>query len=228
MKRHPVIKVIGFVLVVMGGLLFFWLFPLKLISRLAARSGKSAPCPASLAWLLDNPVRRRTMRPLLDRIGIRPGERVLELGPGPGAFTVDAARRVGPEGRLIAVDIQPEMIAQVAKRVQAAGLVNVETHVASAYNLPLDDASLDRAFLVTVLPEIPDRRRALAELRRVLKPGGMLSITEEFLDPDYLFPFETIRLVEASGFSLEQRLGNFWVYTVNFRRNGEHTGGCYG
>lgn len=219
MKRHPVIKVIGFVLAIIGGLLFFWLFPLKLISRLAARSGRSAPCPSSLAWLLDNPVRRRYVRLLLDRVGVRPGERVLELGPGVGAFTVDAARRVEPEGRLIAVDIQPEMIAQVERRVQAAGLANVETHVASAHDLPLDDVSIDRAFLVTVLPEIPDRRRALAELRRVLKPGGVLSITEEFPDPDYLFPFETIRLVEASGFSLEQRLGNFWVYTVNFRRD---------
>jgi len=219
MKRCP-IRAAKLALAILGGLLFFWLFPLKLISRLAARSGRSAPCPSALAWLLDNPVRRRYIRLLLDRVGIRPGERVLELGPGPGAFTIDAARRVGPQGRLIAVDIQPEMIAQVEKRVQAAGLDNVELHVASAYDLPLGDASIDRAFLVTVLPEIPDRHRALAELRRVLKPGGVLSITEEFPDPDYLFPFETIRLVEASGFSLEQRLGNFWVYTVNFRSKG--------
>jgi hypothetical protein len=74
-----------------------------------------------------------------------------------------------------------------------AGLANVETHVSDAYHLPLDDESVDRAFLVTVLPEIPNRQRALAELRRVLrspkpaegKLGGVLSITEEFLDPDY-------------------------------------------
>lgn len=203
---------------IIGGLVFFWLFPLKLISRLAARFGHSAPCPASLNWLVDNPVRRYYMHPVLDRVSIQPGERVLELGPGPGALTVEAARRVGAEGRLIAVDIQPQMIAQVEKRIQQAGLTNVETHVANAYHLPLDDAGVDRAFLVTVLPEIPDQARALAELRRVLKPGGLLSITEEFADPDYPFAFETIRRVEAAGFKLDQRFGSFWVYTINFKK----------
>jgi SAM-dependent methyltransferase len=209
-------KLLLIVLGIMCGLVFFWLFPLKLISRLAARLGHSAPCPSSLAWLVNNPIRRRYMRPILDRVGIRLGERVLELGPGPGAFTLDAARRVGPGGRIVAVDIQPEMIAQVERRVRGAGLINVEAHVASAYALPLDDASVDRAFLVTVLPEIPDQARALAELRRVLKPGGVLSITEEFYDPDYPFPFETIRRAGTAGFSLEQRFGNWWLYTLNF------------
>ena len=156
--------------------------------------------------------------PILDRVGIQTGECVLELGPGPGAFTVDAARRVGSEGRIIAVDIQPEMIAQVEERVREANLSNVETHVASAYELPLENESIVRAFLVTVLPEIPDQNRALTELRRVLKPGGRLSITDEFMDPDYPFPAETIRRVGAAGFELEQRFGGFWVYTINFRR----------
>ena len=82
---------------------------------------------------------------------------------------------------------------------------------------------------VTVLPEIPDQDRTLTELRRVLrspepakgKPGGLLSITEEFPDPDYPFASETIRRVEAAGFSLERRFGNFWLYTVNFRKSAE-------
>jgi len=158
------------------------------------------------------------MGPVLDRVGIRPGEHVLELGPGPGIFTVEAARRVGPEGRLVAVDIQPEMIAQVQKRVREAGLANVETQVSDAYHLPLDDESVDRAFLVTVLPEIPDRQRALAELRRVLKPDGVLSITEEFLDPDYPLARTTIRWAKEAGFELAERHGNWWVYTLNFRK----------
>jgi len=217
-KQNPVWKALCILLAIAGGLVFFWLFPLKLISRVASRFGHSSPCPASLSWLVDNPLRRRSVGLGLDRIGIRPGERVLELGPGPGTFTVGAALRAGVEGRLIAVDIQPKMIAQVEQRVREAGLTNVETHVASAYALPLDDGSVDRAFLITVLPEIPDRGRALVELHRVLRPGGVLSITEEFYDPDYLFLPETIRLVEATGFRLVERFGNLWVYTANFRR----------
>jgi ubiquinone/menaquinone biosynthesis C-methylase UbiE len=203
---------------IVAGLAFFWLLPLKLISRLAARFGHASPCPATLSWLVDNPFRRRYMRPVLDRAGIRPGERVLELGPGPGAFTVGAACRVGSQGQLMAVDIQPEMIARVERKVRQAGLTNVETHLASAHALPLDDNSVDRAFLVTVLPEIPDRERALAELHRVLRPGGLLSITEEFADPDYLFLSETVRLVEAAEFHFEERFGNVWAYTANFRK----------
>lgn len=222
-------KLIRVLLVIVGGLVLFWVFPLKLISRLASRLGYSAPCPAALSWMVENPVRRWYMRPLLDRVGIQPGERVLELGPGPGAFTVEAARRAEPGGSLVAVDIQPQMIAALEQKVQAERLSNVETHVADAYALPVEDETVDRAFLVTVLPEIPDRQRALAELRRVLrKPdpangyrGGVLSITEEFLDPDYPLAQETIAWAEEAGFELEERYGNWWVYTLNFRRGGD-------
>ena len=217
-KQSPMWKVLWILVAIAGGLVFFWLFPLKLVSRLGAHFGHSSPCPAALSWLVDNPLRRAYTRPVLDRIGIRPGERVLELGPGPGAFTVGAALQAGPQGRLIAVDIQPKMIAQVEQRVREAGLTNVETHVASAYDLPIDAESIDRAFLITVLPEIPDRARALAELHRVLRPGGVLSIGEEFYDPDYLFLPETVRLVEAAGFRLVEHIGNLWAYAANFEK----------
>ncbi len=211
------LEIIGIAFFILAlGLVFFWLVVLKAVARLAARLGHASPCPASFSWIVNNPVRRRYMRPILDRVGIRAGERVLELGPGPGAFSLDAARMLGESGRLIAVDIQPEMIARLERRAREAGLTNIEAHTADAHHLPLPDASVDRAFLITVLPEIPDRARALSELRRVLRPGGTLSITEEFLDPDYLFAPETIRLVESAGFHLAQKYGGLWVYTLNF------------
>jgi ubiquinone/menaquinone biosynthesis C-methylase UbiE len=72
---------------------------------------------------------------------------------------------------------------------------------------------------VTVLPEIPDRDRALVELCRVLKPNGILSITEDFLDPDYLFEFETKKLVKKAGFTIAKRFGNVWHYTIHFRKD---------
>ena len=201
-----------------GGALFFWLVGMKVLARLGRRLGIAFPCPAEGSWILDNPLRRRLAPSQIDRVGIRPGEQVLELGPGPGALTVEAARRTGSEGRLIAVDIQPEMIARVERKIRSAGLSNVETHVADAYHLPLAEASVDRAFLVSVLPEIPDQSRALAELHRTLKPGGVLSITEEFPDPDYPLASETIKQVEAAGFQLVERYGNFWLYTLNFKK----------
>jgi SAM-dependent methyltransferase len=200
----------------LGGLVVFWLFGLKLLMKLM--KGRGEPCPTSWSWIVDNPLRRWDVRHALDWAGLRAGETVLELGPGPGAFTVDAAQRVGPEGCLIAVDIQPGMIAQVDARVKAAGVTNVETHVASAYELPLPDASVDRAYLITVLPEIPDPVRALREIHRVLKPGGIVSMTEEFLDPDYPRRATTVAWAKAAGFELAERYGNWWNYTLNFQR----------
>jgi ubiquinone/menaquinone biosynthesis C-methylase UbiE len=196
------------------GLLFFWLVVARLISKLGWRG----PCPASFSFVVNNPIRRWYMRPVLDRVGIRPREKVLELGPGPGAFTIEAARRTEPGGRLVAVDIQAKMIAAVERKVRESKLSNVETYLADASHLPLDNGSIDRAFLVTVLPEIPDRKRALKELRRVLKPGGVLSVTEEFLDPDYPLARTTIRWAEEAGFELEERHGNWWINTLNFRK----------
>ena len=200
-----------------AALLFFWFVLMKVASRLVARLGWSGLCPASVSFLVNNPVRRRYMRPVLDWAGIRPGERVLELGPGPGVFTIEAARRAGPAGRLIAVDIQPKMIAQVRQRVAASGLTNVEAYVAGAERLPIPDNSVDLALLISVLPEIQDRPAALAELCRVVRPGGILSITAEFTDPDYLFARETVRLLEAHGFKPAAMYGSWWRYTANFR-----------
>lgn len=200
-----------------GFLLLLWMVVFKIVIRIAARFGRTIPCPISLAWVLDSPIRQLWTRPVLDWAGIQPGEVVLELGAGTGVFTVAAAQRVGPQGRLVAVDIQPEMIRRVEQRMQATGLANVETRVAGAYHLPLADESVDRAFLISVLEEIPNPLRALAELRRVLKPDGIVSITAEFLDPDYWFPFETIRQFETAGFTVVNRFGNLWCYTINFR-----------
>ena len=197
-------------------ILFIWFILLKIVARIAARAGRSAPCPAFLARIVDNPFRHRYMRPVLGWIGIQPGEQVLELGPGPGAFTIAAARQTGADGRLFAVDIQPRMIAQVQERVQESGLSNVETHVANAYDLPIAAKSIDRVFLISVLPEIPDQTMALAELHRVLRPEGILSITAEFTDPDYLFARETLRLLEQNSFTLAEKHGNWWRYTMNF------------
>jgi ubiquinone/menaquinone biosynthesis C-methylase UbiE len=82
--------------------------------------------------------------------------------------------------------------------------------------MPLADCSLDCAFLVTVLGEVPDRPKALAELRRVLKPGGILSITESLPEPDYQFPDVVRDLCQASGFRLLEYHQRFLGFTMNF------------
>jgi ubiquinone/menaquinone biosynthesis C-methylase UbiE len=84
--------------------------------------------------------------------------------------------------------------------------------------LPFDNGSLDLVYMVTVLQEIPDRNRALHEVNRVLKPGGVLAVTELFPDPDYPWKSTTIKLCKGKGFVVDEVSGNFFNYTVRFKK----------
>jgi ubiquinone/menaquinone biosynthesis C-methylase UbiE len=114
-------------------------------------------------------------------------------------------------------DVQPQMLADLARRARAAGVHNVVAAEGDAQRLPYPDAVFDGAYLVGVLGEIPDPGAALRELRRVLKPGGRLVIGEVLvLDPDGL-PLAMLReAVGAAGFVLEQRLGPRVAYFARF------------
>jgi ubiquinone/menaquinone biosynthesis C-methylase UbiE len=160
------------------------------------------PFSYRLRWLLENPIRRfvHPLGPTVDRFRIREGTAVLELGPGSGYFTAEAASRAGAGGRLICVDIRPENARFLKRRLDRERVESAHVIVGDAQGLPLRDGSLDGAFLVTVLGEIPDRSRALGELRRTLKPGGVLSITESLPDPDYQTQGTVRRLCEEAGF----------------------------
>jgi ubiquinone/menaquinone biosynthesis C-methylase UbiE len=198
-----------------SALFFYWL---------SQRYKGTRACPYRWRWILDNLPRRRVVHPLrstVDGFHINRGRTVLELGPGPGYFTVEVARRLGPEGRLLCVDIQPKMIRALRRRLQREAVTNALPLVGNALALPLADRSVDGAFLVTVLGEVPDRLKALAELRRVLKLGGVLSITESLPDPDYQFPDVVRDLCRATGFRLLEHHRRLFGFTMNFAVDGE-------
>lgn len=158
---------------------------------------------------------------LIERSGIGQGMTVLELGSGSGGFTTFVARAVGQEGKVYAIDIQPGMLAQLRGKLASSenrDIENVEVREASAYDLPFEDGSLDLVYMVTVLPEIPNRSRALREVRRVLKSGGILAVSEFLPDPDYPLRSTTIRTCQDEGFVLDASSGNLWNYTVRFRK----------
>ena len=162
----------------------------------------SLPCPSVTAWRFDNPLVRRLTRTTLDRLAIRPGQRILEIGPGPGRLLIPAAQRVLPGGEAVDIDIQQGMIDRLKVRAERAGVSNLTAILGDATEPHVPEAGFDLVFLCTALGEIPDRAAALSQCYRALKPGGVLSITEIFGDPHYQFRSVVQRLAALIAESL--------------------------
>jgi ubiquinone/menaquinone biosynthesis C-methylase UbiE len=184
------------------------------------------PCPYSLAAALDMPGRRLVAGPrrVLDAFGVGPGLTVLEIGPGTGFYTLEAARRVGSSGRLICLDLQPEMLLHARRRLEASGLRAAFLR-ADARALPLGSETVDHVLLVTVLGEIPERASALAEISRVLRAGGRLSVSEQFPDPDFVTTRTLRRELAAAGF-VEKETRGWLFYTSTWVRASTARGGA--
>jgi ubiquinone/menaquinone biosynthesis C-methylase UbiE len=176
----------------------------------------SLPCPSLTAWRFDNPLLRRLTRTTLDRLELRPGQRILEIGPGPGRLLIQAAQRVLPGGEAVGIDIQPGMIERLKTKAEKAGVTNLTAILGDAAQPHVAEASFDLVFLCTALGEIPDRAAALAQCHRALKSGGMLSITEILGDPHYQSRSVVQRLAEAAGFRLQSIQGGWWTFMATF------------
>jgi ubiquinone/menaquinone biosynthesis C-methylase UbiE len=203
-----IIIILAIVVLLIGGALWW-----RRASRL-----RSLPCPTWFAWFLESSfwANIRRMPPSLDRLDLGPGMRVIDVGCGPGRLTIPVARAVEPNGEALALDIQEGMLERLQKRTDAAGLKNVRPILGGIGEVEIESDSFDRALLVTVLGEIPDREAALREIYRVLKPGGILSITEIFPDPHYQTGATVRGLCQAAGFRLAKEFGHVLAFTMNF------------
>ena len=180
------------------------------------------PMPQWMANLIDNPMRRRIQPPesMPLRHGLKPGQVVLEVGPGNGRYSLATARYLGESGKLVVVDIEPKMIHRVVERAQAEGATNVEARTANVHALPFEDGTFDAVYMITVIGEIPQPERAAAEFYRVLKPGGTLAFSELFLDPDYPLAGTLIRWAGRAGFTAWHKTGGFFAYSLVFEKPG--------
>jgi predicted methyltransferase len=142
----------------------------------AGRHGPLFP-PKDLG-LLEGPDRDAWQKPdeIMDALGIADGASVADIGAGAGWFTIRLARRVGPNGRVFAQDVQRQPLEAVRRRVAREGLLNVETRLGSDSdpNLPL--RSLDAVLVVDVYPEVEDRVTFLRNTAAALKAGGRIGI----------------------------------------------------
>ncbi len=138
-----------------------------------------------LRWQFFGPPER-----ILDRAGITPGMQVLEVGPGPGSITVPLAQRVSARagGSVTCIEIQPEMIALLSQRLQIAKVLGVEVLQGDGRQLPFPENRFDVVLLVDVVGETPNSLALFRECARVLKPDGVLAVTEQLIDPDFRLP----------------------------------------
>ena len=173
-------------------------------------------CPYGQRFWVEAPhplITRARLREILEP---QPGERLLEIGPGTGYYTLDLAEWVGDDGTIEIFDIQQEMLDHTIRRARERGLENVNATVGDAQQLQWDDDSFDAAILIAVLGEIPDQDAALHELARVLKPGGRLVVGELFGDPHMVTAGALRERAEAAGLRFERQVGGKLGYFARF------------
>ena len=142
--------------------------------------------PHQFWWVLELRWRRIVLSPqaLVSRLAVRPEAVILEIGPGSGYYTSAVASRV-TEGQVAVFDIQIEMLDRCPKKCESMGFANVVYVAGDAATLPFADAAFDMVYMVTVFGEVHDPDACLRGVRRILRPGGVLSISEHLPDPDF-------------------------------------------
>jgi ubiquinone/menaquinone biosynthesis C-methylase UbiE len=169
-------------------------------------------CPYNQRFWVQAPHPFITRDRLRETLEPESGERILEIGPGTGYYTLDLAEWIGTEGTVEIFDIQQEMLDHTMQRVEERGAANVTPTQGDAQALPYGDDSVDAVVLTTVLGEIPDQDAALREIARVLRPGGRLVVGELFGDPHYTSPGALRARGEAAGLRFEHRNGPAFGY----------------
>ncbi len=198
-------------------------FALVAITWRFASRRQNLPCPVWLRWLveLDNPFTRTNRAGfIVETLALADGMTILDAGCGPGRLTVPLAQNVGPAGRVVALDIQPGMLARAREKTEVAGCTNVDFVSAGLGDGTLPTSHFDRAVLVTVLGEIPDRYKAIAELLGALKPGGVLAIVEVIFDPHFQSRKTVTDLALSTGFHERAFFGHSLAYVIHFEKPG--------
>ena len=186
-------------------------------------------CPYGQRFWVEAPHPIISRDRLREVLGPEPGERILEIGPGTGYYTLDIAGWVGgasiagvgvegsdgggqTEGTVEIFDLQQEFLDHVTGRAGERGLTNVVPTQGDATALPYEDGSIDAVVLTAVLGEIPDPVAALREVRRVLKPSGRLVVGELFGDPHFTTLSSLKRQAAEAGLAYETHSGNWFAY----------------
>jgi ubiquinone/menaquinone biosynthesis C-methylase UbiE len=173
-----------------------------------------AACPYALRVFLQVPRPFMSRERVMGMVDPVPGQRVLEIGPGVGYYSLDLAAALAPGGSLDLLDIQAPMLQTVMQRAGARGVGGITPHLGDAQASPFPDATFDAVLAVATLGEIPDHAQALEEMHRVLKPSGHLIIGEGQPDPHMVTRAALTDLARTAGFTIAQWEGNALGYVA--------------
>lgn len=200
------------VLILVGLIAALWL-----IWRFASKR-HTLPCPAWLSVMveMDNPFTKvNRAQTIIEHLNLQPGMRVLDIGCGPGRLAIPLAKALAPNGQVVALDIQQEMLDKVRKKAEEAGLTNIDyVNIGVGQgNLALN--GFDRILLATVIGEIPQTEAAFKEIHAALAKDGILSVTELIFDPHFQRQKTVLGLAEKTGFRCQAVFGNSIAYTMH-------------
>jgi ubiquinone/menaquinone biosynthesis C-methylase UbiE len=164
---------------------------------------------------------------MLDALKIKPGDTVADIGAGAGYTSLRLARRVGPEGVVLATDVQTQMLALLTDNARAAGVKNIKAIRATQTETKLPDGQVDLALMVDVYHEASDPEALLQGLKKALKPGGRL-VFVEFRGEDPEVPIkpehkmtlaQVRREVEPQGFRFQENFEFLpWQHIIIFQK----------
>jgi cyclopropane fatty-acyl-phospholipid synthase-like methyltransferase len=182
------------------------------------------------AAIFDDPERDEWQMPahVVELLAIEPGMTVVDLGAGTGYFLPHLAAAVGPEGRVVALDVEPNMVRHMEERIAREGIANVEARVAATDDPGLDPGSVDRVLIVDTWHHIEGRERYAARLRDALRAGGTVTIVDFTRESPHGPPpamrlsaeavVEELRAAGLAPAIREERLPYQWVVTARASR----------
>ncbi len=185
------------------------------------RGNRPYVCPAEFACSLDNVFRKMVHKPK-KVLGpyIREGMTVLDLGCGPGYFTVELARLVGTGGRVIAADLQPKMLEKMTWKIRRTGLEKrVETHQCQSNKIGFS-GKVDFVLAFWMVHEVQDQQRMFEELKSLLNPGGRIWVIEPIMHVTERSFRKMISKIESAGLEIVDRPGVAFSRSVLLRLNG--------
>jgi 2-polyprenyl-3-methyl-5-hydroxy-6-metoxy-1,4-benzoquinol methylase len=168
-------------------------------------TAQNVVCPWWLCFTFDNPLRKLLHNPeAILRPYVHPGDRVIDIGPGMGYFTIPLARLVGPKGHVIAIDVQEKMLSALRSRAKKNGVSErIQAHLASQNSLGKHEP-VDFILAFWMAHEVPDQSSFFREIRESLKPNGSLLLAEPIVHVPRKYFLRTLQAAIETGLAVKE------------------------